>query len=120
MDIPIPDLIGALRRYRIELGKLLPEDDHTASAAGLGLLQVLLLLQYAGPMIASALAAELPCTTAAMTGLLDRGEKLKLVLRMRLRNDRRKIRVSITAEGMTFLERVLRIPSASAESRKET
>lgn len=54
----------------------------------------------------SEIAAKMGHTTAAATGLVDRLEKLGYAQRAHAIDDRRKIKVQITAEGMALVLRI--------------
>lgn len=59
-----------------------------------------------GPLNMSGIAARMGTTTAAATGLVDRLEKLGLVLRGPASDDRRKIIVQPTASGAALVAEV--------------
>lgn len=56
-----------------------------------------------------ALADELSVTQAAITGIIDRLERLGLVLRLRQAKDRRVVHARVTPDGERMLRRALRL-----------
>ena len=80
-----------------------------ANTRGLSLKQTMLLIQLSDdPMTMTAISKDLGASTAAITGMVDRMEKLGLVMRHHGLADRRKIVVSITDKGERIVHHVTR------------
>ena len=80
-----------------------------ANTRGLSLKQAMLLIQLEDePMTMTAISKNLGTSTAAITGMVDRMEKLGLVTRHHGLADRRKIVVSITDKGERIVHHVTR------------
>jgi DNA-binding MarR family transcriptional regulator len=81
------------------------------AAIGLTLteLRILRLLSLNGPSPMAKLAAELYMTPASITGLVDRLETERLVLRERNSQDRRVVNVKITEKGSESFEKGRRL-----------
>ena len=87
-------LIRATESLTARLGKALHETGLTY-----GQLSVLEALHHLGPMHACDLAEKMLRSNANMTTVLDNLEKAGLVVRERLKDDRRFVRVSLTPAG---------------------
>lgn len=75
---------------------------HQAQAARLGLnptdLKAVRLLQDTGPVTAGEMAELMALTTGAVTGLIDRLEKARIVERVKDLSDRRRVVVQVTRD----------------------
>jgi DNA-binding MarR family transcriptional regulator len=58
----------------------------------------------AGPLTIGELGSRLALSSGAMTGLLDRLERAKLVLRVRDEHDRRRVQLVVTDQARTQLD----------------
>jgi DNA-binding MarR family transcriptional regulator len=99
-------LMEVLNRYRASV------TDLSASAT-----QALAVLDGAGePLPSNVIAERLLVTTASMTSLLDTLERRGLVERNRHPTDRRKILVSLTAEGSAVVDELLPVMRAGEKA----
>jgi DNA-binding MarR family transcriptional regulator len=102
-------LMEVLNRYRASV------TDLSASAT-----QALAVLDGAGePLPSNVIAERLLVTTASMTSLLDTLERRGLVERNRHPTDRRKILVSLTAEGSAVVDELLPVMRSGEKAAAE-
>jgi DNA-binding MarR family transcriptional regulator len=96
------DSAATLLRGMLALGRRLRAErpPGSLSLSGLGILGA---LNRIGPLVATRLAAEERLQPQSLTRLLGYLEKDRLIRRMRSRDDRREITITITARGRRVL-----------------
>jgi DNA-binding MarR family transcriptional regulator len=107
------DLVGELEHLWVELGRTFvrrrePGDRRSGRASELSPVQVLALAQLSEPLRIGELAARLGLAESTVTRLVDRFERLGLVVRARPADDRRSVAVELTPSGRRLAERVAR------------
>ena len=84
---------------RIKQWRLMTESIISELGLSLGEFGVLVSLSESGPQLMVDLAKSQAITQAAITGIVDKLEELRLAQREPSKTDRRKVRASIRAEG---------------------
>ena len=101
-----------LARFRVALRKFLRFSENAARRAGISPAQYQLLLFVrsfgADPPTIRDLAEKLQILHQSAVGLVDRCEQAGLVRRRRDAEDRRRVRIELTASGRRLLERLVR------------
>jgi DNA-binding MarR family transcriptional regulator len=110
-----------LAEFRYALRKFLGFSEQAAAARGLSPQQYQALLAIEGfPgrnwVSVGELAEQMRVAHHSAVGLVDRMERLGLVKRRPVPEDRRRVRVSLTAKGRTLLDKLYRVHRAELRS----
>jgi DNA-binding MarR family transcriptional regulator len=97
----------AMSLYQL-VEKLRGEHEEAAAAAGITAAQAAVLMMLSEPQSMAKLAEQMGCDASNITGLVDRLEAKKLVVRSADEGDRRVKRIKCTAEGKAAVERFQR------------